>query len=212
MIAEQLLQITQKIRAAEKQYQRPENSVKLLAVSKAQSVDKIIEAYQAGQIAFGENYAQEAFLKQKKILNQGINNIKWHFIGNIQSNKTKLISENFTWVHSVNRLLIAEKLNCYRPKNLLALNILIEINADTQFNDLLKLATHIATLPNLTLRGCMTMPEKLFERTADFHQQLIHHGFSLDTLSMGMSSDFESAIKSGSTLVRIGTAIFGRRE
>src|SRR3990167_1895493 len=162
MIAEPLLQIIQKIRAAEKHYQRPENSVKLLAVSKAQSVDKIIETYQAGQIAFGENYSQEALLKQKQILNHGINTIEWHFIGNIQSNKAKDIAKNFSWIHSVNRLSIAEKLNLYRPKNLLSLNILMEINVNTEFDDVLTLATHISTLPNLTLRGCMTMPVKLF--------------------------------------------------
>lgn|SRR3990167_1474337 len=209
MTAEKLLQIIQKIRAAEIQYQRPKNSVQLIAVSKAHSVNKIVGAHQAGQIAFAENYVQEAILKQKLLQTYPI---QWHFIGNIQSNKTKLIAENFDWVHSVSDLCIAEKLNKYRPRHYLPLNILLQINLNAQFESLLKLASDIVLLENLKLRGCMVISEKLFGITADFQHKLIQNNFSLDTLSMGMSNNFELAIKMGSNMVRIGTALFGKRD
>lgn len=215
-----LNKILQQIRLAEKKYHRAPNEVTLLAVSKNQSIEKMREAYEAGQCAFGENYAQEAIQKQNALSDL---KIEWHFIGNIQSNKTKLIAQHFNWVHSVNKLVTAEKLNRYREGFTSPLNICIEVNIDAEKTksgalpeDIFELAKNITQLKNLTLRGLMVIPEKnnardAFFKTAQLQQQLIQAGFALDTLSMGMSHDFEAAIEAGSTLVRIGTAIFGER-
>lgn len=220
-IASRLQYVIVQIHAAEKKYQRPLGCVKLLAVSKGRSVEQILEAFDSGQIAFAENYVQEALAKQITLRDYPI---EWHFIGNIQSNKTKLIAEHFSWVHSVSRSIIAEKLNQYRPARLLPLNVCIEVNVDQDLHksgimpeQVFELAQAIHSLPNLVLRGCMVIPalttdltqqEKIFKKAADLQQRLIQQGFLLDTLSMGMSHDFEMAIKAGSTLVRIGTAIF----
>jgi hypothetical protein len=213
-----LSDIACRIHAAEKKYHRAPNSVTLLAVSKKQSAEKIREAYLAGQTRFAENYVQEAIEKQQALRDLPI---EWHFIGTIQSNKTKLIAIHFDWVHSVNRFDIAERLNNARDtKN--PLNICIEVNIDDEAtksgvksSDVLSLAEKINSLPNLTLRGLMVIPQKnhvdAFEKTAALQQELIQNGFLLDTLSMGMSADFEAAIAAGSTMVRIGTAIFGER-
>jgi len=225
MIAERLQKTLGSIRAAEQQYGRQPNSVTLLLVSKAQSTERVLEAFQAGQRAFAENYVQEALTKQSALRHL---DIEWHFIGNIQLNKTKYIAEHFSWVHSVSRLSIAKKLNQYRPASLAPLNICIEVNIDREKNkhglapeQLLELATAIKSLPNLTLRGCMVIPQPTtnsqaqaaaFQRVATLQAQLIQSGFLLDTLSMGMSTDFEIAIKMGSTLVRIGTLVFDNRK
>lgn len=212
--------ILQQIHQAEEKYHRQPGDVCLLAVSKKHSAENIRDAFLAGQKKFAENYLQEALQKQRQLQDL---EIEWHFIGTIQSNKTKLIAENFDWVHSVNRLSIAERLNKQRPAHLNPLNICIEVNIDEEPTksgvlpkDIVALAKQITALNHLKLRGLMVIPEKnnseiAFQKTANLQQQLIHHGFSLDTLSMGMSNDFETAIEAGSTIVRIGTAIFGER-
>ena len=191
----------------------------LVAASKQQSADKIRALFLEGQTAFGENYLQEALEKMQRLRDC---DIEWHFIGSIQSNKTKLIAENFSWVQSVDRFVIAKRLSDQRPPHLPPLNICIEVNIDHEQTKsgvapdaVAELATQILSLKNLVLRGLMIIPEKnhndAFQKAFLLYQQLIQHEFKLDTLSMGMSDDFEAAIKAGSTMVRIGTAIFGKR-
>lgn len=212
----QLNTLTKSILAFEKKYYRPPHSVSLLAVSKKHSAEKIRELFSQGQQSFGENYLQEALEKQVFLKELPI---EWHFIGHIQSNKTKLIAEHFSWVQSLDRLAIAKRLNMQRPIHLPPLNICIEINIDREKNksgifpeDLLCFAKEILSFKNLKLRGLMIIPEKnnlgAFEKTAQLQQQLIDAGFFVDTLSMGMSSDYEAAIAAGSTMVRIGSALF----
>ena len=207
------------IREAEKQYHRVPGCVTLIAASKNQSTEKIRQAYHAGITRFAENYVQEALEKQKLLSDLAI---EWHFIGNIQANKTKWIATCFDWVHSVNSMRIAKRLNRARSALQNPLNICIEVNIDHEPTksgvfpqDVFLLANEIMTLSNLKLRGMMIIPEKnhiaAFKKTVCLQQELIQAGFVLDTLSMGMSSDFESAIAAGSTMVRIGTAIFGER-
>lgn len=222
-VSEKLNAINQKIRDAEKKAHRDINAVSLLAVSKKQSIEKIREAFYAGQKKFGENYLQEALLKQRALSDL---DIEWHFIGSIQSNKAKLIAENFNWVHSVDRLSIAEKLNHYRTPIQAPLNICIEVNIDEEKTksgvlpqNVFALAKQISELKHLKLRGLMIIPKNNQKKGTEgapgtaflLQQELISKGFSLDTLSMGMSHDFEAAIAAGSTIVRIGTAIFGER-
>lgn len=213
-----LLNIQSRIRTAETKSHRPPNSVTLLVVSKNQPIEKIREAFAAGQTRFAENYVQEAIKKQSALRGLAI---EWHFIGTIQSNKTKLIATHFDWVHSINRFDIAQRLNNARDVKY-PLNICIEVNIDDEATksgvssqDVLSLAEKIKSLPNLVLRGLMVIPQKnhvdAFEKTAALQQELIRSGFLLDTLSMGMSADFEAAIAAGSTMVRIGTAIFGEK-
>lgn len=207
-----------------KKYGRDRASILLLAASKTQSVDRILTAYHAGQRIFGENYLQEALEKMHVLPTD----IEWHFIGHIQSNKTKNIAEHFNWVHSVDCPKIARRLNDQRPAHLPPLNICIELNIDHETTKsgvpdaeaALELATYIKTLPHLQLRGLMAIPAPrttFTEQRNELHQlamafeHLRTHGFAVDTLSMGMSDDLEAAIAEGSTLVRIGTAIFGPR-
>ncbi|MDP1574515.1 MAG: YggS family pyridoxal phosphate-dependent enzyme [Coxiellaceae bacterium] len=213
------------LRLIEKKNHRTENAVTLLAVSKKQSAKKIRDLFLQGQKYFGENYLQEALEKQVLLKDLAI---EWHFIGHIQSNKTKAIAEHFSWVHSVDRLSIAKRLNDQRPASLPPLNVCIEINIDNENTKsgitpekLLSLAKEIALLKNLKLRGLMIIPQKhiresvcnnVFQKTAQLQKQLIDAGFSVDTLSMGMSADYEAAIASGATMVRIGTALFGERD
>lgn len=196
----------------------PKN-VTLIAVSKKQSAEKIRDAFNSGQKQFGENYLQEALDKQKQLTDL---NIEWHFIGTIQSNKTKLIAQYFDWVQSVDRLIIAKRLNDQRPAHLPPINICIEININEEKTksgvlpkDVFELAKNISELKQIKLRGLMIIPEKnnlgAFRKAALLQEQLIQAGFLLDTLSMGMSADFEEAILAGSTMVRVGTAIFGNR-
>jgi pyridoxal phosphate enzyme (YggS family) len=210
---------------AEKRYQRPYGSVKLLAASKTRSVDEITSAIIAGQNMFGENYLQEALPKIEAL--KEYKNIVWHFIGPIQSNKTKLIAKHFTWVQSVYRIKIAKRLNDQRPSNLPPLNICIEINVSSEttksgvtFQQLPDLAKAVSQLPRLTLRGLMAIPEEtndFLKQRANFHK--VKQAFdtlkinypNLNTLSMGMSNDFEAAIAEGATIIRLGTAIFGTR-
>lgn len=198
--------------------------VKLVAVSKAQSADAVREAYQAGQTIFGENYLQEALDKQQLLTDL---NIEWHFIGPIQSNKTQPISQNFDWVHSVDRLKIAQRLNDARPADLAPLQICLQVNVSNEDSksgvapaDLAALASEIKKLPKLTLRGLMAIPapsKDASQQTAQFKQvrqcydALLAQGYALDTLSIGMSDDYLPAIAQGATFVRIGSAIFGAR-
>ncbi|WP_029408241.1 YggS family pyridoxal phosphate-dependent enzyme [Thiomicrorhabdus sp. Milos-T2] len=204
---------------------RAPESVHLLAVSKTKPIEDIKQLAEHGQVAFGENYLQEALSKIEVLPN-----LEWHFIGPIQSNKTKPIAENFQWVHSVDRLKIAQRLSMQRPEALPPLNILLEINiseapskAGFTPKELLEIAPQIAQLPNLQLRGLMAIPQpaaSLEEQRKPFtemHQLLSKLQDSLpnqnlDTLSMGMSGDLEAAIYEGASIVRIGTDIFGARD
>lgn len=198
--------------------------VQLVAVSKAQPASAIREAYAAGQIIFGENYLQEALDKQAQLQDL---NIEWHFIGPIQSNKTQPISQHFAWVHSVDRLKIAQRLNDARPADLPPLQVCIQVNVSNedsksgvQPQDLQQLASAINGLPRLTLRGLMAIPaptqdmdEQIaqFKRVRECYDALLAAGFNLDTLSIGMSDDYKVAIAQGATFVRIGSALFGAR-
>jgi hypothetical protein len=198
--------------------------VQLLAVSKAQPASAIREAYAAGQTIFGENYSQEALEKQKQLTDLAI---EWHFIGPIQSNKTQIIAQNFSWVHSVDRLKIAQRLNEARASIKTPLNVCIQVNVsneDTKSGvlpeQLEALAEAIESLPNLNLRGLMAIPAPTadttlqiaqFKQVRECYDALISRGFALDTLSIGMSNDYETAISQGATIVRIGSALFGAR-
>jgi pyridoxal phosphate enzyme (YggS family) len=223
-IAENLLQTQKRIHAAEQEYARPHGSVRLLAVSKTQNIDAIRLAAAAGQCEFGENYLQEALPKIQALHQE---NLIWHFIGPIQSNKTRLIAENFDWVHSIDRFKIAERISEARPADLPPLNVCIQVNisaeptkAGIDASQASDLALKVAALPGLRLRGLMVIPaahtdfssqRRPFAATRELLQALNKQGLALDTLSMGMSDDLEAAIAEGTTLVRVGTAIFGAR-
>lgn len=201
-----------------------DDNVTLLAVSKAQSAEKLREAYNAGQVAFGENYVQEAIHKQSLLEDC---NIEWHFIGPIQSNKTQLIAQHFSWVHSVDRLKIAKRLSDARANGLPPLNICLQLNSSNEDSksgvhqkDLAAFAYEITQLPKLKLRGLMAIPSPTsdavqqriqFKIVKEAFVQLQQSGFEIDTLSIGMSEDYMAAIAEGATIVRIGSAIFGAR-
>lgn len=224
-IRDNLQTIGANIKKAEKRYHRAENSVQLLAVSKRHTVDKIKQAYDAGQHAFGENYVQELLEKKQQLEEL---DIEWHFIGPLQSNKTRKIAEAADWVHTIDRLKIAQRLNDQRPVELAPLNVCIQINVSGEqsksgitIDDLTSLAQAIKNLPRLKLRGLMVIPapqpsmekqREVFRQVYEQKQNLIQSGFEIDTLSMGMSDDMEAAIAEGATIVRIGTAIFGKRD
>ena len=223
-VSANLAQVRKRIELACLSAERPANAVHLLAVSKTMPAQAVREAYAAGQVAFGENYIQEGV---DKIASLADLPLEWHCIGPIQSNKTKLVAENFAWVHSIDRLKIAERLSAQRPANLPALQICLQVNVDGGRNksgvapaDLLALAQAVAQLPHLQLRGIMTIPEPAENEAAaravhrqakDLFDGLKAAGLSVDTLSMGMTGDLEAAIAEGSTCVRVGTAIFGQR-
>ncbi len=212
------------IAQAAKAAQRDVTNVRLLAVSKTFPAQAVREAYQAGQTAFGENYLQEALDKMAQLKDLPL---EWHFIGPIQSNKTRPIAENFAWVHSVDRLKIAERLSAQRPPQLPPLNICLQVNVSGEASksgvapeEVMQLARDVAQLPQLKLRGLMTIPAPAedaaaqrapFARMRQLLEELNGQGLSLDTLSMGMSHDYPAAIQEGATMVRIGTAIFGGR-
>ena len=197
--------------------------MKLLAVSKNQAVEKILSAVEAGQFCFGENYLQEALSKIPLLPKS----IEWHFIGPIQSNKTRKIAEHFAWVQSVDNIDIAKRLNDQRPANLPPLNICIQVNISKETsksgvaeNKVRTLIEDCSSLSRLTLRGLMAIPafhahfvdqRKTFHLLFSLWSSLCQQGLMLDTLSMGMSADVEAAIAEGSTLVRLGTALFGAR-
>jgi pyridoxal phosphate enzyme (YggS family) len=224
-ISERLQAVKSRLRQAETEAGRAPESVALIAVSKTQPADAIREAHAAGQRAFGENYLQEALEKMAALADLPL---EWHFIGPIQSNKTRPIAENFTWVHGIDRLKIAQRLSDARPTGLPALNICIEVNVSGEEskgglepNDVQALADAIAQLPGLKLRGLMAIPaptndialqRQQFRMLRELLESLKQLGLALDTLSMGMSEDFPAAIAEGATLVRIGTAIFGPRQ
>lgn len=225
-IADNIAQVAERIRGACQAVQRDERSVRLLAVSKTKPATALREAHAAGLCDFGENYLQEALSKQQELLDLPLS---WHFIGPIQSNKTRAIAEHFDWVHSVDRLKIAQRLSEQRPAGLAPLNICIQVNVSGEASksgcsptDLPALASAISALPRLRLRGLMAIPEPTEDRAAQDAafaavQTLNNHlrdnlKLPLDTLSMGMSHDLEAAIAQGATWVRIGTALFGARD
>jgi pyridoxal phosphate enzyme (YggS family) len=227
-IPQNLQAVHEQIAAAARTVSRDAHDVKLLAVSKTFGPDAVIEAAQAGQEAFGENYLQEALDKMAVIRRVQPNLLlEWHFIGPIQSNKTRLIAEHFDWVHSVEREKIAQRLAEQRPTHLPPLNICLQINISGEASksgvapqDALQLAQIVARMPRLKLRGLMAIPEPVedmeqqrmpFRQLHAIFQQLNAHGLALDTLSMGMSADLVAAVAEGATMVRIGTAIFGQR-
>jgi len=220
MIKHQLNLLLNSIAQPDTAYQ----STKLLAVSKTWSADTLKEAYLAGQRSFGENYLQEALIKVNTLSDL---DIEWHFIGPIQSNKTKEIAHNFDWVQSIDRIKIAQRLSTQRPKAHANLNVCIQVNIDNEANksgvhsdNVLDLAQQIAQFDNLMLRGLMIIPKNTDNPNEKRHSfQKAHHLFiqlsemypSVDTLSMGMSGDMKLAISEGSTMVRVGTALFGQR-
>jgi hypothetical protein len=224
MIAVNLQSVRERIAQACAQAQRDVNEVTLLAVSKTFGPEAVREAWDTGQRAFGENYIQEGIEKIELLGGLGI---EWHCIGPIQSNKTRLVATHFDWAHTVDRLKIAQRLSEQRPDAMPPLNVCVQVNIDGGANksgvepsEVLQLARDVTMLPRLKLRGLMTIPEP----TESFSEQQAVHmkaralfdelraaGLAIDTLSMGMTGDLEAAIAAGSTMVRVGTAIFGGR-
>lgn len=226
-IAQHLQLLQQKIARCAEDAGRPADAVRLLAVSKTFGADAVLEAVQAGQRAFGENYLQEALDKMDALhaLAPEVQ-LEWHFIGPIQSNKTRPIAERFDWVHSVDREKIARRLSEQRPAGLPALNICLQVNISGEASksgltpdELPAVVARVAQLPGLRLRGLMAIPEvtsDIAQQRAAFARlrklaQALAAGLACDTLSMGMSGDMEAAIAEGATIVRIGSAIFGAR-
>jgi pyridoxal phosphate enzyme (YggS family) len=223
MISSRLKHILAQIKQAEIAYQRKPGSVLLLAVSKTKSVKEIAAAYQAGQRHFGESYCQEALKKQQEL---GAFDITWHFIGPVQSNKTKVLATHFAWVHSVDSLKIAKRLSEQRSNTQPPLNICLQVNISGEpsksgitLNELPQLCELVAELPNIRLRGVMAipMPEDDFELQRlpykTLYQAVAKLGYpELDAYSFGMSGDLNAAIAEGATIVRIGTALFGARK
>ncbi|MGB7650006.1 MAG: YggS family pyridoxal phosphate-dependent enzyme [Gallionella sp.] len=223
-IASNLQAVNDEIHHAVTQAKRTPTSLKLLAVSKTFSADEVRLAYLAGQTCFAENYLQEAVDKIAALHDLPL---EWHFIGPLQSNKTRLIAQHFAWVHSVDRLTIAERLSAQRPLTLPPLQICLQVNISAEASksgvapeQAVVLAMQLARLPNLTLRGLMAVPAASddialqragFAKLRELRDALNQHGLQLDTLSMGMSHDFPAAIAEGATLLRIGSAIFGNR-
>ena len=220
--------VRERIDAAARAALRDPQDVHLLAVSKTFGADAVLEAAAAGQCAFGENYLQEALDKIAAVreAQPGLL-LEWHFIGPIQSNKTRPIAENFDWVHSVERDKIARRLSEQRPAHLPPLNVCLQVNISGEASksgvapeEVAALAREVAAMPNLKLRGLMAIPEPEedierqrapLRRMRELFVSLQAQGLALDTLSMGMSSDLEAAVAEGATIVRIGTAIFGQR-
>lgn len=223
-IATNLQAVRSAIARAAETAQRNQQEIMLLAVSKTFPAAAVREAYEAGQRTFGESYVQEALDKIETLRDLPL---EWHFIGPIQSNKTRSIAENFSWVHGVDRLKIAERLSAQRPASLLPLNVCIQVNVSGEVSksgvapeEVAQLAQQIAALPQIRLRGLMAIPapaasleeqRKPFAQLHGLLRQLNAQGLALDTLSMGMSQDMEAAILEGATIVRVGSAIFGSR-
>jgi pyridoxal phosphate enzyme (YggS family) len=226
MIGGNLQQVRARIVTACTAAGRDPASVRLLAVSKTFPAEAVREAHGAGQTAFGENYVQEGVAKIEALADLR-DRLEWHCIGPLQSNKTRVVAEHFDWVHGIERLKIAERLAEQRPPQLPPLQVCLQVNVDAGANksgvspdEALPLARAVAALPRLRLRGLMAIPEpapdfeaqrELFLRVVALFGQLRADGMNLDTLSLGMSADLEAAIAAGSTMVRVGTAIFGRR-
>ena len=228
-VQDNLLNIKNEIKKIAKECGRDPNTIQLIAVSKTKPVEQIMEAINAGQLAFGENYVQEGIEKiQYFEKNMPNNDLIWHFIGPLQSNKSKLVAEHFDWMHTIDRLKIAQRLNDQRPKDMAKLNVLIQVNISQEASksgvkpeEVADLVKQIVTLPNLNLRGLMAIPEiendydkqlNVFTKMQQLLQSLQKDYPFMDTLSMGMSGDMQAAIVAGSTMVRIGTAIFGARQ
>ena len=204
---------------------RSAGSIRLLAVSKKKPAETVLEAYSAGQRDFGENFVQEGL---EKITEVDRDDAIWHFIGHLQSNKTKAVAQHFQWVHTIDRLKVARRLSTQRPHYAGDLNVCIEVNIDAEDNksgasvsEVADLAAAIAELPRLKLRGLMCLPairqdiaaqREPFARLRALMKSLNDTGMQLDTLSMGMTADYAAAIQEGATIVRIGTALFGARE
>ena len=224
-IASNFLDVERRIAAACAQAARPRGAVRLLAVSKTFSADAVAQAHAAGQTAFGENYIQEAVDKIQALRHLPL---EWHCIGPIQSNKTRLVAEHFDWVHTIDRLKIAQRLSEQRPAHLAPLQVCIQVNVDggasksgAPVSEALALAHAVVALPRLQVRGLMCIPEPapdfiaacaVFSRARGLLDEMKKIGVPLDTLSMGMSGDLEAAIACGSTMVRVGSAIFGDRD
>ncbi len=223
-IADNLQAVHARISNAAAAVGRSPESVRLLAVSKTWPLACVLDAAEAGQRAFGENYVQEGI---EKIAAVSGRNLEWHFIGPLQSNKTKQVAEHFDWVHSIDRLKVAERLSAQRPAYLPALQVCVQVNVSGEASksgcapdQALALCRAVAALPGLQLRGLMAIPEASddmaaqripFRKLRELSEQVRTAGVPLDTLSMGMSHDLEAAVAEGATIVRIGTAIFGER-
>lgn len=227
MIADKLAQVHSRIASACAAAGRPVQSVTLLAVSKTFGVDAIAEAHAAGQRRFGENYVQEAITKVAA-LDGLVPRPEWHLIGPVQSNKTRVVAATFDWVHSVDRLKVAERLSAQRPAGLAPLSVCVQVNVSGEASksgvapaDVGAVARAVAAMPGLRLRGLMAIPEvagaepaaqrRPFAALRMLFEQLRSDGLDVDTLSAGMSDDLEAAILEGATIVRVGSAIFGRR-
>ena len=223
-ITENLAKIRDLLAEAAASAGREPDSVRLLAVSKKHALEKVLEAAAAGHRDFGENQVQEGLDKLERTTHE---NLVWHFIGHLQSNKTRAVAEHFDWVHSIDRLRLAERLSRQRPEGLPALNLCLQVNIDSESSKsgiapeaAADLAAAVHELPNLRLRGLMCLPEirddfeaqrAPFARLRELQVGIVAGGIPLDTLSMGMSNDYRAAIVEGATIVRIGTAIFGSR-
>ncbi len=223
-LATRLGEVRERLRRAEQQFARPTDSVQLLAVSKTRPASDVRACARLGQRLFGESYLQEAL--DKMLLLEDLD-LEWHFIGPLQSNKTRPVAEHFAWVHSVDRLKVARRLSEQRPRQLPDLNICLQVNISGESSksgvglaELPRLAAEVADLPRLRLRGLMAIPaaESDFDRQRAAFRQLRQalealraEGFDLATLSMGMTDDLEAAVAEGATMVRIGTALFGPR-
>jgi len=223
-IADNLQAVKERIAGAAHAVGRDPGAVALLAVSKTHASALIEEAFRAGQRAFGENYVQEALDKMAALV---LLPIEWHLVGPLQSNKTRAVAERFQWVHSVDRERIARRLSEQRPEGMPPLDVLLQVNVSGEasksgvaLREAAPLAKAVAAMPRLRLRGLMAVPEPTgderlqrarFREVRELYEALQRQGLALDTLSMGMSADMEAAIAEGSTMVRIGTAIFGER-
>lgn len=223
-IATNLQAVRTRIAAAASAAGRTPESITLLAVSKTKPLADVLAAAAAGQIAFGENYVQEGCEKAAATVDRSL---EWHFIGPLQSNKTRLVAEHFAWVHSVDRLKIAERLSAQRPTDLPPLQVCVQVNVSGEASksgctpaEALALCQAVAALPQLRLRGLMAIPEPAddaaaqrapLRRLRELYESIRAAGLPLDTLSMGMTHDLEAAIAEGATIVRVGTAIFGER-
>jgi pyridoxal phosphate enzyme (YggS family) len=224
-VTENLRKIRNLLAKASIDAERADDSVRLLAVSKKQPLASIVAAAQAGQRDFGENFVQEGL---EKIAAIGRNDLIWHFIGHLQTNKTRSVAAHFQWVHTIDRFKIAERLSQQRPEGQPDLNVCLQVNIDNEagksgivVSDVLPLAHEVAMLPRIKLRGLMCLPairvgvdaqREPFARLNELFVHLQQDGLDVDTLSMGMSGDFRAAILEGSTIVRIGTAVFGARK
>ena len=225
-IATRLQQVRQRIAQACAAAGRPAESVTLLAVSKTCSASRVREAHAAGQTRFGENYVQEALAKVEQLADLRPA-LEWHLIGPLQSNKTRVVAEHFDWVHSIDRLKLAERLSAQRPPQLAPLQVCLQVNISGEASksglppdQVPAVAAAVARLPGLALRGLMAIPEPAADAAAQraphralqaLLARLQGEGLALDTLSMGMSADLEAAVAEGATMVRIGSAIFGER-